>query len=47
MKKWWLEFKTEEGNCWSGWINTTAEKKEDFPELLTGTFWTIRNEEGT
>ena len=47
MKKWWLKFETEEGNCWSGWINTTAEKRGDFPETLTGTFWTMRDEEGT
>lgn len=47
MKRWWLRFTTEEGYRWTGWINTTADKEEDFPELLTGTFWSMRNEEGT
>lgn len=43
MKKWWLEHKflNEEGKVieFKGWINTIALSKEDFPEVLQGTFW--------
>lgn len=46
IKHWWLEFTTEDGRRWSGWINTLADSKEDFPETISGTFWTYRDEVG-
>lgn len=46
MKKWWLEFTLEDGRRWSGWINTKAQNKEDFPETIKGTFFTERREDG-
>lgn len=38
MKKWWLEFELDTGECWKGFINTMAENREDFPETLEGKF---------
>ena len=48
MKKWWLEHEfLVEGQRveFHGWINTTAERKEDFPDMLYGTFWASKNPE--
>lgn len=46
MKKWWLEhtFQVDGHRVeFRGWINTTAERKEDFPEMVYGTFWARQN----
>lgn len=49
MKKWWLEhiFQDEEGRNveFRGWINTIAERKEDFPDTISGTFWASKDPE--
>lgn len=48
MKKWWLEhtFLVESRRVeFRGWINTTAQRKEDFPDMLYGTFWASKNPE--
>lgn len=42
MKKWWLEHEFQvDGHKvqFRGWINITAERKKDFPEMVYGTFW--------
>lgn len=42
MKKWWLEhtFQVDGHRVqFRGWINTTAERKEDFPDMIYGSFW--------
>ena len=42
MKKWWLEheFRVDGHKVqFRGWINTTAERKEDFPDMIYGSFW--------
>ena len=42
MKKWWLEheFRVDgHKGQFRGWINTTAERKEDFPDMIYGSFW--------
>lgn len=46
LKKWWLEFMTKDGRRWSGWINTKAESREDFPKFIKGYFYTEKDEEG-
>lgn len=46
MKKWWIEHTFEDGKIFRGWLNTTADKKEDFPEVLHGTFCAWRDEIG-
>lgn len=46
MKKWQLKVILEDGRRWNGFINTVAEKEEDFPETITGTFWTSCDETG-
>ena len=42
MKKWWLEhtFQVDGHRVqFRGWINTVAKRKEDFPDMLYGSFW--------
>lgn len=46
MKKWWLQFETQNGRRYAGWINTTAENMESFPEKITGTFYILKDETG-
>lgn len=46
MKKWWLEFQLDTGERWQGFINTTAENREDFPETLEGEFNSWNDGEG-
>lgn len=48
IKKWWLEHEflvKGQRVKFCGWINTTAERKEDFPDMLYGTFWASKNPE--
>lgn len=47
MKKWWLKKELSDGRCIEGWINTTANAKEDFPESLSGIFTSWKDDEGT
>lgn len=44
MKKWWLQFTTDDGREWSGWINTTSDHRESFPEDFKGDFYTFKGE---
>lgn len=44
MKKWWLEFTMPDGREWSGFFNTFAENREDFPETIKGSFFSFRGE---
>lgn len=49
MKKWWLNhtFQISGHNVeFRGWINTMAARKEDFPEMIYGTFWAKKDPEG-
>lgn len=46
MKKWWIEHTFEDGKIFRGWLNTTTDRKEDFPDVLHGTFCAWRDEKG-
>ena len=46
IERWWLGHQCEmDGHKveFRGWINTIAERKEDFPEMIKGSFWAQKN----
>lgn len=43
LKKWWLETTLPDGRRFWGFINTEAHDPKDFPETITGTFWTKKS----
>lgn len=46
IKKWWIEVKVESGLEFRGFVNTYSDRKEDFPEMLFGSFSIEKNKEG-
>lgn len=44
IKRWWLEKELNDGNIFKGWVCTFAEKSDDFPQMLKGTFHVYKNE---
>ncbi len=46
MKKWWIEHIFPDGKIFRGWLNTTADNKNDFPDKLHGTLCAWRDEVG-
>lgn len=44
MKKWWIAFTMPDGREWSGFFNTFAAKREDFPETIKGSFYSFKGE---
>lgn len=48
MKKWWIEkiLDPKENIIFKGWINTVHSKKEDIPEMITGTMYAYKNDIG-